>query len=221
MKPWKVETHCHSEYSKDSLSKLEKLIETAQKRGLDKLILTDHNNIQGALKAKAMAPDLIIVGEEILTTKGEFLAFFVEEEIPRGLEPFDALERLKKQNAFISLSHPFDHLRHGWPLADLDALRPHLDAIEVFNGRSFTKKINQNALDYAKQYGLAGTVGSDAHTILEVGRSHLIVPPFESAADLRKVIHEAEFECFRSSPLVRYGSSYARIRKKFRRRKQA
>lgn len=213
MNKWKVETHCHSLYSKDSLTNLDKLIHMARKRGLDKLILTDHNNIQGALRAKEMAPDLIIVGEEILTTAGEFLAFFVKEEIPRGLEPMEVIKRLKEQDAFISISHPFDLLRHGWPLPLLDQIRPHLDAIEVFNGRSFTKNINQKAGAYARQYDMAGTVGSDAHTLGEIGSSYMILPPFTDAKSLRLVINDAEYVQHHSSPLVRFGSTFAKIYK--------
>jgi predicted metal-dependent phosphoesterase TrpH len=219
MKNWKVECHCHSDYSKDSLSGLEDLIQTAKKRGLDKLILTDHNTIQGALKAQEMAPDLIIVGEEIKTTIGEFLAFFVKEEIPKGLSPQDALQRLKAQNAFISVSHPFDQMRYGWPLEALDQIRPFVDAIEVFNSRSLTAQVNEQALAYAEKYQLAGTVGSDAHTLPEVGRSYLELPPFEDAASLRKVIGQAQKICVYSTPFVRLGSSYARFVKQIRKKR--
>lgn len=218
MKNWKVECHCHSDYSKDSLSGLEDLIQTARKRGLDKLILTDHNTIQGALKAQKLAPDLIIVGEEIKTTIGEFLAFFVKEEIPKGLPPMDVLDRLKAQCAFISVSHPFDQMRHGWPLEALDQIRPFVDAIEVFNSRSLTAQVNDQALAYAERYHLAGTVGSDAHTLPEVGRSYLELPPFEDAASLRSVINQAVKTCVYSTPFVRLGSSYARFVKQIRKR---
>lgn len=218
MKNWKVECHCHSDYSKDSLSGLEDLIQTARKRGLDKLILTDHNTIQGALKAQKLAPDLIIVGEEIKTTIGEFLAFFVKEEIPKGLPPMDVLDRLKAQGAFISVSHPFDQMRHGWPLEALDQIRPFVDAIEVFNSRSLTAQVNDQALAYAERYHLAGTVGSDAHTLPEVGRSYLELPPFEDTASLRSVINQAVKTCVYSTPFVRLGSSYARFVKQIRKR---
>jgi hypothetical protein len=219
MKCWKVECHCHSDFSKDSLSKIGDLIHTARKRGLDKLILTDHNTIQGALAAQKIAPDLIIVGEEIKTTIGEFLAFFVKEEIPKGLPPQEVIQRLKAQDAFISVSHPFDQMRHGWPLAALDQIRPFVDAIEVFNSRSLTANVNDQALAYAEQYHLAGTVGSDAHTLPEVGRSYLELPPFEDAAGLREVIGEAKKVCVYSTAFVRLGSTYARLIKQIRKRR--
>ncbi len=216
---WKVETHCHSQFSSDSMSKPEDLVKTARKRGLNKLVLTDHNTIRGALAAQKLDPELIIVGEEILTTEGEFLAFFVQEEIPRGLPPMQALARLKEQNAFISVSHPFDYLRKGWSKETLIKMLPDIDAIEIFNARSFTKGINQQAQEFAQEHGLAGTAGSDAHLLLEVGRTYLKTLPFENADQLRVVIRESDYFGFYSSPLVRFGSTFAKMIKPFQKKK--
>ena len=88
----RVEFHCHSIASEDSLSRPEDLIRTCRKKGIDRLVITDHNTIAGALAARELAPDLVIVGEEILTEEGEFLAAFVEEEVPPGLPVMEAFE---------------------------------------------------------------------------------------------------------------------------------
>ena len=129
----RVEFHCHSRYSIDSLNKIPDLLKTAHKRGIDRLVITDHNTIRGVLEAQALDGELVIVGEEIKTTKGELLASFVTDEIPEGLEPLEAIHRLRKQGAFISVSHPFDLQRSGWQLTDLMFILPLVDAIEVFN----------------------------------------------------------------------------------------
>lgn len=205
----RFETHCHSQYSRDSLSKIEGLIRVAKQRNIDRLAITDHNTIEGALRARDIDPDLIVVGEEILTTKGELLAFYVNAQVPSGLEPMQAIERLKKQDAFISVSHPFDRLRHGWNLADLQEIIPYIDAIEVFNARSFPKKINQQALTFAADHQLAGTAGSDAHTLAEVGMAIMLLPAFDSAKELRNAITSVRLETRYSTPLVRLGSTYA------------
>ncbi|NTV35626.1 MAG: PHP domain-containing protein, partial [Anaerolineaceae bacterium] len=132
---WKIDFHSHTRFSKDSLAEISQLIEKANKIGLDKIIVTDHNTIVGALIAQEMFPDKIIVGEEILTTRGELLACFLTREVPKGLEPAEAIRQLKEQGAFISVSHPFDLARHGWLPQDLDAIINDVDAIEVFNAR--------------------------------------------------------------------------------------
>ncbi|HNY94161.1 MAG TPA: PHP domain-containing protein [Flexilinea sp.] len=127
----KADFHLHTEYSPDSIAKLEDLYQKAQKIGLGKLIITDHNTIAGAVKIQRKYPDFVVIGEEILTTSGEILAYFVQEEIPEGLEPIEALKRLKDQGAFISLAHPY-----AFMIDRLESLLDAglLDAVELVNG---------------------------------------------------------------------------------------
>jgi|SRR5271157_1628307 len=211
-----VDFHCHSAYSKDSLTSIASLIRTCARRGIDRLVVTDHNTIEGALRAQEQAPQLIIVGEEILTTRGELLAAFVTEEVPSRLPPQEAIQRLRSQGAFISVSHPFDVMRHGhWELPDLLEISPWVDAIEVFNARCLQAGVNQQALEYAREHNLAGTAGSDAHGAIEVGRACLVLPPFKDADGLRQVIRLGKVQGRLSSPWVHFISRYARIRKGF------
>lgn len=207
----KVEFHCHTNYSRDSLNDVDQLIATARQRGIDRLVVTDHNTIRGALKAREKDPMLVIVGEELLTTRGELLVAFVQEELPRGLEPMEAIEKLRAQGAFISVSHPFDRRRHGWALKDLLAITPYVDAIEVFNARCQWNGLNQMAADFAGEHQLSGTAGSDAHTLREVGRATFRVPAFETADELRGVIGQAKIEGRLSSPFIHIASTYARL----------
>ena len=78
----KVDFHCHSNYSPDAINQLPQLLKLARERGLDRLVVTDHNRLDGALAAKEMDPELVIMGEEIMTTRGELCASFVKEKIP-------------------------------------------------------------------------------------------------------------------------------------------
>ena len=109
----RVEFHCHTVYSKNSLTSPKKLVDACRRKGIDRVIVTDHNTIAGAVIAKDIDPELVIVGEEIMTTRGEILAAFVTEEIPAELSPHETIKRLRDQNAFISVSHPFDEWRRG------------------------------------------------------------------------------------------------------------
>src|SRR3990172_3631865 len=131
-----VEFHCHTIYSKDSLTHPEILVSACRRKEIDRVVVTDHNTIKGAQAARALAPELVIVGEEVMTTQGEILAAFVTEEIPPGLSPQETIRRLKDKNAFISVSHPFDRLRSGgWREEHLLEILPLVDAIEVYNSR--------------------------------------------------------------------------------------
>jgi predicted metal-dependent phosphoesterase TrpH len=211
---WKVEFHCHTSVSNDCLTSPAALLETCRSKGIDRVIITDHNTIAGALAARAMDPTRVIVGEEIMTTAGELLAAFVEDEIPAGLPAQAALRLLRLQGAFISVSHPFDAARKGgWREQDLLEILPMVDAIEVFNSRCMRRSYNDQALKFARQHKLAGTVGSDAHTAFELGRSVLLLEPFEGPAGLRRVVRDGVARTRWSSPWIHLTSRYAHLRK--------
>ena len=210
-----LEFHCHTNASKDSLTEPADLIRAARRRGLDRVVITDHNSIAGAKAAQALDPELIIVGEEIMTTKGEILAAFVREEIPAGLTPQETIQILKEQGAFISVSHPFDSLRKGgWLEADLLEIIPNVDAIEIFNSRCMDPNFNHRALAFAAKHHLAGTVGSDAHGVIELGRSVVMLDPFTGPDGMRNVIRNAKYKTKLSPWWVHFISRYASIKKK-------
>ncbi len=211
----RAEFHCHTAYSPDSAVKLKDLLETCQRKDIQRLAITDHNTMRGALRAKELDPERVVLAEEILTTEGEILGYFMSEEIPAGLEPMAVVERLKKQGAFISIAHPFDPYRGAnWKPETLRTLMAHVDALEVFNARCVKKQFNDDAFAYAQQYGKPGTVGSDAHSLMEVGRANLILPAFNTAEELRHVLPEARFDGLLSARSVHLVSLFAKLNKR-------
>lgn len=211
----KIEFHCHTIYSKDSLTSPEKLLATCRRKGIAKVVVTDHNSIQGALKARALDPQRVIVGEEVMTRQGELLAAFVQEEVPSGLDAQEAIALLREQGAFISVSHPFDVLRGGhWEESDLLEVAPLVDAIETFNARCLWPSFNHRAKAFARQHDLLETAGSDAHAFFELGKATLVLPDFDDAASLKSALHQAEFKASLSAPWVHFYSRYATWRKK-------
>ena len=212
-----VEFHCHTIYSKDSLTPPRDLVEACRRKGIDRVIVTDHNTIAGARAAQMIDPERVIVGEEIMTTRGEILAAFVSEEIPRGLTPRETIRRLRQQGAFISVSHPFDEWRSGhWQEEDLLEILPEVDAIEVYNSRCLLPRFNQRAQQLAEKHRLAGTVGSDAHASFELGQSLMILEPFQGPDGLRNVIRRGIPKVRPSPAWVRLISRYAVVYKKLK-----
>jgi predicted metal-dependent phosphoesterase TrpH len=71
-----IDLHCHTSASFDSLSDPVKVARAAAARGLTHLIVTDHDRIDGALRARDAAPDglTVIVGEEVRTADGDLIA---------------------------------------------------------------------------------------------------------------------------------------------------
>jgi predicted metal-dependent phosphoesterase TrpH len=183
------------------------------------VIVTDHNTIAGARACQTLDPEQVIVGEEILTTRGELLAAFVTEEVPPGLSPREAINRLRGQGAFVSVSHPFDGMRSGhWELADLLEILPLVDAIETFNSRCWSPEFNRQALAFAQQHRIPGTVGSDAHAAFELGRATLTVPGFTGPDTLRGVIGQGLAQTRWSPPWVHLTSRYAVFVKELQRK---
>ena len=214
----RVELHLHTRASKDSLVQIEDLLKRCDQIGIDRVAITDHNVIENAFKAKAMAPDRVIVGEEIETTRGELLGYFMTEHVPPGLEPLAAIARLRAQGALISVAHPFDSTRtQHWDADELLAIAPYVDAIESFNARCLSNKPNQAAGTFAKKHGLLETVGSDAHSLWEVGRAYLTLPEFTDAAGFKAGLVNAKKNTQLSPFFVHFFSRYAVFRKKLSR----
>lgn len=212
-----LEFHCHTHASKDSFTHPVDLVSAARRKGIDRVVITDHNSIAGAREAQAIDPELIIIGEEIMTTKGEILAAFVQDEIPAYLTPQETIRRLKEQGAFISVSHPFDELRKGgWKEDDLLEILPFVDAIEVFNSRCMLPRFNRRAELFAREHNIAGTVGSDAHAAFEVGRSLLLLDQFTGPEEMRQVIRTAKVKVKRSPWWFHLTSRYASMKKKLK-----
>jgi len=187
-------------------------VEICRKKGIGRVVVTDHNTTAGAQAARILDPELVIVGEEIMTTKGEILAAFVTEEIPPHLSPLETIKRLKDQGAFISVSHPFDRMRNGaWKEEDLLEILPDVNAIEVFNSRCLTPQYNRAAQVFAEKHNIPGTVGSDAHAAFELGRSLLLLDQFEGPDEMRAVIHKGIPKTRLSSPWVHLISRFAVI----------
>ena len=206
----RVEFHCHTIESKDSLTTPEKLLEACRIKHIDRVVITDHNTIAGALLARKLDPERVIIGEEIMTPHGEILAAFVKEEIPPGLPPMEVIARLREQDAFIRLSHPFDKRRDGhWKFEVLLEIVPYVDAIEIYNSRNMWPGGNKQAEEFAEKHGLPGTVGSDAHTAYEIGKATMLLPEFNDSSSLKSEVKNAQYETKTSSFWIHLTSRYA------------
>ena len=211
----RADLHCHTVYSKDSLTPLAAVIRACRKKGIQRIAITGHNTIEGALRLRDMAPELIIVGEEIKTTHGEIQAFFIEKRIPPGLSPEETIDRVREQGGVVGVSHPLDPIR-GEAMGAENLLRiAHLvDCIEVFNARSIFARHNRQAAEFARQHGLPGTAGSDAHTAFEIGRAYMEMPNFTGPASFLEALKQGRVLGRQSLPLVHFFSRWATFRKR-------
>ncbi len=214
---WRVDFHVHTLASPDSLTSVEAVLAMARRRGLQKVAITDHNTLWGAKAAQQLDPERVIVGEEIMTTEGELLAYFLEETIPPGLPPAEAIAQIRAQGGVVAVAHPFDRRRKGhWKPEALARIAPLVDAIEGLNARCFGREANLRAQQFAAARGLAVIAGSDAHTAGEVGRVVTLLPAFTTAEALKAALTTTRLEGRPSWPTVVLASRYAKWRKRWR-----
>jgi predicted metal-dependent phosphoesterase TrpH len=174
-----IDLHCHTSTSFDSLANPTSVARAAAARGLTHLAITDHDRIEGALRARDAAPPelTIIVGEEIKTADGDILGIFLEREIPPGLTALETIAAIREQGGLVGVPHPFDGMRGfgrktGTALGEI---AERVDWIEVHNARVLGGSANERAAEFAAVHGLPGLCASDAHSVMEVGVTYTIV----------------------------------------------
>jgi hypothetical protein len=213
----KVDFHIHTCYSGDSLTSLEEVIEACRRQGIDKVAITDHNTIAGALALQAMAPDLVIVGEEIKTDVGEIIAYFVEEEVPRGLSLQETIARVRGQGGVVGVPHPLDRLRReALGRANLLTVIEQVDLLEVFNARTVFPSDNRRALELARRHGLLATAGSDAHIACEIGHAYVEMPAFNGKEEFLRSLAQGQIVGHLTTPLIHLVSTWAKLIKRLR-----
>jgi predicted metal-dependent phosphoesterase TrpH len=192
---------------------LEEIINRCLKTKINCIAISDHGTVEGALKMQSEAPFKIIVAEEILTPNGEIMGMFLKEGIPSGISIEEAISRIKAQDALVCLPHPFDPFR-GLRLDSnrLDELAGQIDIIEVFNARSPLSGPATKARNFATKYDLPGIVGSDAHTPNEIGYTYIEMPEFNTTDDFREALRQGKISTRKSSLLVHFSSTWARLR---------
>ncbi len=195
-----VDLHMHTDHSPDCATPVEVLLATAREQGLGAIAVTDHNEVSGALEARARAaesdpahPIEVIVGEEVKTAcEGEVIGLFIEERIPRGMTLAETIAEIKRQGGVVYVPHPFDRM-HAVP--DYEHLLPVLeevDAIEVYNPRVAIGAFNEEAARFAAKYRIPAGAGSDSHVARGLGSVRVRMRDFEGPQEFLQSLRDAE-----------------------------
>jgi dephospho-CoA kinase len=210
---WDVDLHMHTSASHDCMSDPARVVEHARKIGLDRIAITDHNEIDGALAARDLDPDLVIVGEEVRTSEGlDLIGLWLTSRIPRGGSFREVAAAIREQGGIVYVPHPFDSHRG----TDEDFLDDHagcIDAVEAFNARIHDQARNDRAATWARRHDLPVGAGSDAHTIGEIGRGRVTLAPFSDPQSFLSSLRDGGIQGRASSRLVHLASTFAKFRK--------
>ncbi len=207
--------HMHTRRSADSLNDPLAVVRSALARGVDRVCITDHNEIAAALELKARFPAHVIVGEEVKTAeKVDIIGLYIGERIPKGTPARETCERIRAQGGIVYVPHPYAPGKGGNG-AILDVIEDLVDAVEGFNGRIHRAELNERAVAWARARDLPLGAGSDAHALFEVGRTYVEVPVFEDTpAGLLAALRQGTLHGFQSSPAVHLVSTWAKVRKR-------
>lgn len=210
----KIDMHLHTRGSFDCLSDPHAVVARALERGLDHICITDHNEVDVALELSRAYPGRIIVGEEVKTAERiDIIGLFLSEKIPKGTPARATCERIHEQGGLVYVPHPFAGGKGGGGriLSEIEEL---VDAFEGFNARIHDPALNERAVAWARERDIPLGAGSDAHTLNEIGRAWVELPPFqhEPRAFLESLrvgtIHGSS-----SSPVVHLASTWAKAHK--------
>ena len=200
----KIDLHVHTGFSPDSFTNPEKVVLKSIKAGLDCIAITDHNTIDGALEAKRIFGANVIIGEEIKSLGGEIVGLYLQECIPKELSALDTVKLIKDQGGLVSIPHPFDYFRRS--VIDgksLETIIDYIDIVESFNARNTLRKSNMKALAFAKLNRIISSAVSDAHTLMEIGRTYMDVPQFDGTPlGLKESVRNAELICRSINPMI-------------------
>ena len=179
----KLDLHIHSQYSEDAVGSPKDLIKILKKKGLHGMAITDHNTIEGALKSLQVKPKefIVIPGVEISTRHGHMLALNVTENITKHLSVEETVEKIIDAGGIPIPPHLFRNMS-GIKREKLKNIHTKLSAIEVFNSCSLPQT-NLKTAKIAKEFGLGGIGGSDAHESMYAGYAYTIVDTTDMNVD--------------------------------------
>jgi predicted metal-dependent phosphoesterase TrpH len=185
----RVDLHLHSNFSHDGQSSLQQLIERASACGIDRLALTDHNTVEGALELARIAPALAIVGEEAKTREGEVIGLFLTGGLPPYVRAEEVMDLVHSMGGLVYLPHPLDPYRSHFQAQRMVELADRIDIIETYNPWC-DAAANRAAAALAQDLGKVAATGSDAHSAKELGRSWMEMDEYSGTVDfLEKLRH--------------------------------
>jgi predicted metal-dependent phosphoesterase TrpH len=202
----RVDLHAHTRRSTDAWTTPAALVRRAAAAGLDRIAVTDHGRLDGALEAAAIAPNRIIVGEEVRCREGvDLIGLFLREPIPDHAPVAEVVAAIRGQGGVVYAPHPFAYQSRAEARAAL--VLAAADVVEVFNSRAFVPAWNRRAAGAAAAAGRPAFASSDSHFPWEIGRAWTELPAFDDATSfLRSARFANPMGHRRGSPMLHIGS---------------
>lgn len=213
---YKVDLHTHSSQSPDGGITSEQYSEILQKKVLDYIAVTDHDDIEMALSLHATLGDRIIVGQEVSTTEGEIIGLFLKKIVKPNMSIYEAIHEIKSQKGLVYIPHPFETIRKGITEETLDNVKNEVDIVEVHNGRALLQNRGPKSLTWTRMNNKAGASSSDAHGIKGLGGSFSLLDKPPTRYNLVELLEKAHYKTQRTSLRALLYPKSNKLKKRFR-----
>jgi predicted metal-dependent phosphoesterase TrpH len=190
-----IDLHIHTMLgSSDSSLDPAMLAEAMHRRGVDGVLLTEHDRVVTSTEIAAVrrqTSGLVFAATEWSTDLGHILVLGLERRPPGLYRAAELRDYVLEHGGFMIAAHPFRYFLQPWHFRHegLPAQRRELsieeaaglplfrlvDAIESFNGNT-TEEENGIACAVAERLGLPQTGGSDAHAPATLGTCITALP---------------------------------------------
>lgn len=214
----RADLHIHTDRSDGWPSPEEVVEHVATFADLDVIAVTDHDTIEGALRAAAAAAlpgaPHVIVGEEVSSRDGHIVGLFLEKRVRPGMSAAGTVRAIHEQGGIAFAAHPMWRTERqarggrvhgvGWTAGDVD-----FDGIEVENATPGLYLFNQMAHRLNEVAGRAELGNSDAHILDAIGRAYTSFPGRTPTALRRAIVDrktQARREPYPAIALVRYAA---------------
>jgi predicted metal-dependent phosphoesterase TrpH len=202
-----ADLHIHSIYSYDGTASVPAILGQAKQIGLDVIAITDHDEINGSLKALELASQFdieVIPGVEMTTAEGDLLALNVTKLIERGRSLIETVLEVGELGGFCIAPHP---MAGGFGMKSLSAysiikalrnreVAKTLIGIETYNATTIDKVSNHYAHILGEHLKIAKLGNSDAHIVKTIGmgmtefRGHTVTDLLKAIGSGETTIHK-------------------------------
>ena len=190
-----VDLHVHSALGGDSLIRPEDVVGRARQAGLDAVCITEHHSHDLSRPFDEISRETgfpILRGMEYRAAEGHLLVYGVRAgrgDLAPGLPMQRAVDWVCARGGAAVPAHPFQRGLVGAALGMNVLKLKNIPAIETLNG-SLPMAENRQAQKAAREMGLSGIGGSDAHGLHVLGRAYTVFPrPVLSAAELVRALY--------------------------------
>ncbi len=141
--------HIHTKFS-DGSGDIDEITKSAEKAGLDWIIITDHNTI--SVKEGIYNNVIVLTGEEITPETGShYLALNIKEVVLPSDNPLKYIQEVRNQNGFGFTAHPDENInrKNNFPPLIWTDKNISGDGIEIWNWfSSWADNVNNSNIFY-------------------------------------------------------------------------